>query len=107
MLKVSEIYRVIIKFDRFFGESEAIIKLIRLYKVIDKVIDIVDNKFSFPGWRRSHRPSLRDISIIDEEEERDDFDPEIRPDQKTINNTLKNAHSTGNLTQLPAFTITK
>lgn len=22
------------------------------------------------GWRRSHRPSLRDISIIDEEEER-------------------------------------
>jgi hypothetical protein len=59
------------------------------------------------GWRRSHRPSLRDISIIDEEEERDDFDPEIQPDQKTINNTLKNAHSTGNLAQLPAFTITK
>lgn len=24
------------------------------------------------GWRRSHRPSLHDISIIDEEEERDD-----------------------------------
>lgn len=24
------------------------------------------------GWRRSHRPSIRDISIIDEEEERDD-----------------------------------
>lgn len=23
------------------------------------------------GWRRSHRPSIRDISIIDEEEERD------------------------------------
>lgn len=22
------------------------------------------------GWRRSHRPSIRDISIIDEEEER-------------------------------------
>lgn len=24
------------------------------------------------SWRRSHRPSIRDISIIDEEEERDD-----------------------------------
>lgn len=24
------------------------------------------------GWRRSHRPSIRDISIIDEEEERED-----------------------------------
>nr|CAI5842090.1 unnamed protein product [Callosobruchus analis] len=33
-------------------------------------------KTKFPvvpeGWRRSHRPSIRDISIIDEEEERDD-----------------------------------
>lgn len=32
-------------------------------------------KTKFPhvpeGWRRSHRPSIRDISIIDEEEERD------------------------------------
>ncbi|ALC38652.1 Nha1, partial [Drosophila busckii] len=27
------------------------------------------------GWRRSHRPSIRDISIIDEEEERED--PEL------------------------------
>lgn len=24
------------------------------------------------GWRRSHRPSIRDISIIDEEEEKDE-----------------------------------
>lgn len=24
------------------------------------------------GWKRSHRPSIRDISIIDEEEEKDD-----------------------------------
>lgn len=23
------------------------------------------------GWRRSHRPSIRDISIIDEEEDRE------------------------------------
>lgn len=33
-------------------------------------------KTKFPqvqeGWRRSHRPSIRDISIIDEEEERED-----------------------------------
>ncbi|XP_044268567.1 sodium/hydrogen exchanger 9B2 isoform X2 [Tribolium madens] len=33
-------------------------------------------KTKFPevpeGWRRSHRPSIRDISIIDEEEERDE-----------------------------------
>uniref|UniRef100_A0AAR5QJN9 Cation/H+ exchanger transmembrane domain-containing protein n=3 Tax=Dendroctonus ponderosae TaxID=77166 RepID=A0AAR5QJN9_DENPD len=26
------------------------------------------------GWRKSHRPSIRDISIIDEEEERDDVE---------------------------------
>ncbi|KAL1494709.1 hypothetical protein ABEB36_010265 [Hypothenemus hampei] len=26
------------------------------------------------GWRRSHRPSIRDISIIDEEEEREDVE---------------------------------
>lgn len=26
------------------------------------------------GWRRSHRPSIRDISIIDEEEERNEAD---------------------------------
>lgn len=26
------------------------------------------------GWRRSHRPSIRDISIIDEEEERDNVE---------------------------------
>lgn len=29
-------------------------------------------------WRRSHRPSIRDISIIDEEEERDgEFDDSV------------------------------
>lgn len=55
----------------------------------------------FAGWRRSHRPSIRDISIIDEDEERDDFDdPEIAPDSNTIRNTLQN-------TQLPQVTITK
>lgn len=26
------------------------------------------------GWRRSHRPSIRDISIIDEEEEKDNVE---------------------------------
>ncbi|KAL3283132.1 hypothetical protein HHI36_006288 [Cryptolaemus montrouzieri] len=35
-------------------------------------------KTKFPdvpeGWRRSHRPSIRDISIIDEEEERSDIE---------------------------------
>lgn len=62
---------------------------------------------SFAGWRRSHRPSLRDISIIDEEEERDAQDPEMGPDNRTYQNTIQNAHSVGNLTQVPAFTITK
>lgn len=35
-------------------------------------------KTKFPdvpeGWRRSHRPSIRDISIIDEEEEKSDIE---------------------------------
>ncbi|XP_054745114.1 sodium/hydrogen exchanger 9B1 isoform X1 [Anastrepha obliqua] len=42
------------------------------------------------GWRRSHRPSLRDISIIDEEEERED--PELPEDKTTADNTQSNAH---------------
>lgn len=40
------------------------------------------------GWRRSHRPSLRDISIIDEEEERED--PELPDDKITSDNTQTN-----------------
>lgn len=50
------------------------------------------------GWRRSHRPSLYDISIIDEKEERDD--PEcldIETTETTNSNT--NANKT-------VFTIT-
>ncbi|XP_059221378.1 sodium/hydrogen exchanger 9B2 isoform X2 [Stomoxys calcitrans] len=42
------------------------------------------------GWRRSHRPSMRDISIIDEEEERED--PEIPEDKETADNTQTNTH---------------
>ncbi|XP_011186548.2 sodium/hydrogen exchanger 9B1 isoform X2 [Zeugodacus cucurbitae] len=42
------------------------------------------------GWRRSHRPSIRDISIIDEEEERED--PELPADKTTADNTQSNAH---------------
>ncbi|ALC38651.1 Nha1, partial [Drosophila busckii] len=42
------------------------------------------------GWRRSHRPSIRDISIIDEEEERED--PEVPADKETLDNTQSNAH---------------
>ncbi|XP_059616987.1 sodium/hydrogen exchanger 9B2 isoform X2 [Phlebotomus argentipes] len=53
------------------------------------------------GWRRSHRPSLRDISIIDEEEERED--PEDVPDKSTINNTKTNTHVTPNE---PVYTVT-
>ncbi|XP_063699645.1 sodium/hydrogen exchanger 9B2 [Culicoides brevitarsis] len=52
------------------------------------------------GWRRSHRPSLHDISIIDEEEERDD--PESPSDKTTRDNTASNRHLTA-----PSFTITK
>ncbi|XP_060662846.1 sodium/hydrogen exchanger 9B2-like isoform X1 [Drosophila nasuta] len=44
------------------------------------------------GWRRSHRPSIRDISIIDEEEERED--PEVPTDKETHDNTQNNAHLT-------------
>ncbi|TMW41531.1 hypothetical protein DOY81_013390 [Sarcophaga bullata] len=49
------------------------------------------------GWRRSHRPSIRDISIIDEEEERED--PEIPEDKETADNTQNNAH-------IPSLTYT-
>lgn len=52
----------------------------------------------FSGWRRSHRPSLYDISIIDEQEERED--PELQEDQLTMGNTNSNANK-------PVFTITK
>ncbi|CAO1308366.1 unnamed protein product [Diamesa serratosioi] len=56
------------------------------------------------GWRRSHRPSLRDISIIDEEEEKDEIerDPEMGPDKNTLANTQSNLRI-----QPPTFTITK
>jgi hypothetical protein len=57
--------------------------------------------FLFKGWRRSHRPSMHDISIIDEEEERD---PELGPDSNTIANTQCNSQL--NVPQ-PAYTITK
>lgn len=36
-----------------------------------KIVFQLDNQTKtilIPGWRRSHRPSIRDISIIDEEE---------------------------------------
>ncbi|XP_026461632.1 sodium/hydrogen exchanger 9B2 [Ctenocephalides felis] len=48
------------------------------------------------GWRRSHRPSIRDISIIDEEEERDDLDDDIPPSEyteATAQNTTANAQN--------------
>ncbi|XP_065094948.1 sodium/hydrogen exchanger 9B2 isoform X3 [Ochlerotatus camptorhynchus] len=51
------------------------------------------------GWRRSHRPSLHDISIIDEEEEREDI--EGIADEDTAANTLSNAQSAS------VFTVTK
>lgn len=43
------------------------------------------------GWRRSHRPSLYDISVIDEREERED--PELQNDHHTIGNTNTHAHN--------------
>ncbi|XP_055638910.1 sodium/hydrogen exchanger 9B2 isoform X3 [Toxorhynchites rutilus septentrionalis] len=51
------------------------------------------------GWRRSHRPSLHDISIIDEEEEREDI--EGIADEDTAANTLSNAQTAS------VFTVTK
>lgn len=59
------------------------------------------------GWRRSHRPSLRDISIDEEDEDCDKSDPELGQDVNTLQNTLQNAHSIKDLTQIPAFTVTK
>lgn len=53
----------------------------------------------FTGWRRSHRPSLYDISIIDEQEERED--PECQKDDMTIENTNSNANNKA------VYTITK
>lgn len=52
------------------------------------------------GWRRSARPSMHDISIIEEEEDRD---PEMKPD----NRTLANTHSNSLNVPTPTFTITK
>ncbi|KAH8411908.1 hypothetical protein KR222_002110, partial [Zaprionus bogoriensis] len=49
------------------------------------------------GWRRSHRPSIRDISIIDEEEERED--PEMPTDKQTQDNTQNNV-------QIPNYSYT-
>lgn len=50
-------------------------------------------KTKFPavpeGWRRSHRPSIRDISIIDEEEERDDVVVESVETTITQKDTIK------------------
>lgn len=51
------------------------------------------------GWRRSHRPSLYDISIIDEQEERED--PECAKDDMTIENTTTNGNNKA------VYTITK
>lgn len=54
--------------------------------------------FLLIGWRRSHRPSLYDISIIDEQEERED--PDIQKDELTLENTNSNAN-------IPVYTVTK
>lgn len=60
--------------------------------------------FTFVGWRRSHRPSLYDISIIDEKEERED--PELDGDIETNTNTNTNASTTPNALRA-VFTIGK
>lgn len=62
--------------------------------------------FQFLGWRRSHRPSLYDISIIDEEEDRNN-DPELQSDEKTIANTTANQQHTVQGRPLPIYTVTK
>lgn len=58
------------------------------------------SSFFFPiiGWRRSHRPSLYDISIIDEQEERED--PDMQKDELTVENTNSNAN-------IPVYTVAK
>lgn len=58
----------------------------------------------FAGWRRSHRPSLYDISIIDEKEERED--PDLDGDIETNTNTNTNASTTPNALRA-VFTIGK
>ncbi|XP_066138687.1 sodium/hydrogen exchanger 9B2-like isoform X1 [Euwallacea fornicatus] len=48
------------------------------------------------GWRRSHRPSIRDISIIDEEEERDDVESvaiTVTPDNDSNHVSNNKSHS--------------
>lgn len=57
-------------------------------------------KITATGWRRSHRPSLYDISIIDEQEEREDPEIPSEHDGKTAANTSTNASK-------PVYTITK
>lgn len=74
------------------------------YDIILTVLIINIIFVTYTGWRRSHRPSLRDISIIDEEEEKDEIerDPEMGPDKHTLANTQSNLRI-----QPPTFTITK
>lgn len=67
------------------------------------VLNVVFCLFLFAlatGWRRSHRPSLYDISIIDEKEEREDPELQTENDEKTAENTNSNANK-------PLYTITK
>lgn len=74
----------------------------RIVNIFHKLTITFDNKHYInnifvQGWRRSHRPSLYDISIIDEREERED--PELQEDVETVGNTNSNANKT-------VFTIT-
>ncbi|XP_055372212.1 sodium/hydrogen exchanger 9B2 isoform X2 [Condylostylus longicornis] len=62
------------------------------------------------GWRRSHRPSMRDISIIDEEEERED--PESSDDNKGTTQANTNTNANTNVYSITSpnpttFTYTK
>jgi hypothetical protein len=41
----------------------------------------------FIGWMKSHRPSIRDISIIDEEEERDNYFDDENPRRRATSQT--------------------
>lgn len=41
------------------------------------------------GWRRSHRPSIRDISIIDEDEDEDRDSPDVEASNEMVKADVK------------------
>lgn len=76
-----------------------------LFIITVKICHSKISQFKNTGWRRSHRPSLYDISIIDEEEERDDPENKLTEEQPSSKPNSKKNSVAGR--PLPIYTVTK